>query len=528
MARINTNVPSLVAQFNLGRTNADLDVRLNRLATGLRINRGADDPAGMIISERIGTDLAGIDQAIKNGERASSVIATTEASLGEVTQLLNEIKGLMVESASTGGNSKEEREANQLQIDSAIQSITRISNTASFGGLRLLDGSLDYVTSGINSTEIDKAQVFGASFIGTDRVQVEVDIINSAQKGGLFLDGNDAGGRITNGVITSATTFQVTGSRGVQEFSFASGTTLASVAQAINQRTPLTGIEAQIINSAIVFQSERYGANEFVSVVDVTPSRASVDKYELYAIANNANLESFTNPAPPAVAYDIATLVGSGYLTPAQRDSGRDVIALVNGSLANGDGRTVSINSTALSIELELNEAFATNASPTATNSTFDVTGGGSLFQLGPEVTALQQANIGVRSVASTQLGGVLKDGGLQFLSSLVKGGANAIEQNVQSNDFSTASDIIDEAIDEITVLRGRLGAFERNVLDTNRRSLQSSFENLTASRSVITDADFAVETSNLTRAQILQSSGTTVLGLANQRAQSVLQLLGG
>jgi hypothetical protein len=107
----------------------------------------------MIISERIGTDLAGVNQAIRNGDRASSVIATTEASLTEVTDLLNNIKALMVEAANTGGNSKEEREANQLQIDSAIQSITRISNTASFGGLRLLDGGLDYVTSGVAQSD---------------------------------------------------------------------------------------------------------------------------------------------------------------------------------------------------------------------------------------------------------------------------------------------------------------------------------------------------------------------------------------
>ncbi|MEM1183579.1 MAG: flagellin [Planctomycetota bacterium] len=517
MARINTNVPSLVAQFNLARTDADLDVRLNRLATGLRINRGADDPAGLIISERIGTDLAGIDQAIKNGERASSVIATTEASLGEVTQLLNEIKGLMVEAANTGGNSKEERDANQLAIDSAIQSITRISNTASFGGLRLLDGSLDYITSGVNSSELNKAQVFGASFIGTDRLQVEVDVINSAQKGGLYLHGN--GTHFVDGVVTSSSTFQISGSRGVQEISVPASSTITDFANAINQRTALTGVTANVINSALVFQSEFYGANEFVSVIDRTPGRESGDRVELYKFANNQNLPDLST------GIDIPTLLGAGTLTAAQRDAGRDVVALVNGSLANGDGTTVSINSTSLSVELDLAESFAVD--PTATNSVFDITGGGSLFQLGPEVNAIQQANIGVRTVAATQLGGVLKDGSLQFLSSLSKGGANAIESNVQGNDFSTASDIIDQAIDEITVLRGRLGAFERNTLDTNRRSLQSSFENLTASKSVITDADFAVETSNLTRAQILQSSGTTVLGLANQRAQSVLQLLG-
>ncbi len=521
MARINTNVPSLVAQFNLSRTNGDLDIRLTRLATGLRINRGADDPAGLIVSERIGTDLAGVEQAIKNGERASSVIATTEAALGEVTDLLNSIKALLVESANTGGNSKEEREANQLAIDSAIQSITRISNTASFGGLRLLDGSLDYVTSGVAASTITKAQIFGASFIGTNQLQVEVDVLASAQRGAIFLQGND-GTQVANGALISSQTIQVTGNRGVQEFSFPSGTPLSDIVTAVNSRTSLTGVTAELVNgssaSGIQFSTEFYGTSNFVSVERVTNGTAS-NGLTFYKFTDNIDYPDATG------GFDWTTLIAASQLVTASRDIGRDVTALVNGSLANGDGLTISLNSTALSVQLQLDAGFASN--PTLTPTTFDIVGGGSLFQLGPEVTALQQTNIGVPSMAATKLGGTLVNGGLQFLSSLVKGGGNSIEANVLSNDFSTASDIIEAAIDEVTVLRGRLGAFERNVLDTNRRSLQSSFENLAASRSVIMDADFAAETAQLSRAQILQSSGTTVLGIANQRAQSVLQLLG-
>ncbi len=142
MARINTNVPSLIAQSNLARSSGDLSTRLQRLATGLRINRGADDPAGLIVSERLRSEIKGIGQAIDNSERASSVIATTEGYLAEVADLLNSIKSLVVNSANTGGVSQEEIEANQLEIDSAIESITRISNTASFAGLQLLNGSL--------------------------------------------------------------------------------------------------------------------------------------------------------------------------------------------------------------------------------------------------------------------------------------------------------------------------------------------------------------------------------------------------
>ena len=129
MARINTNIPSVVAQSNLVRNQGDLNLRLERLSTGLRINRGADDPAGLIISERLRSDISGVEQGMKNSDRASSVISTTEASLAEVNDLLNSIRALIVESANTGAVSNAEREANQLQIDSAIESITRISNT---------------------------------------------------------------------------------------------------------------------------------------------------------------------------------------------------------------------------------------------------------------------------------------------------------------------------------------------------------------------------------------------------------------
>src|SRR5262252_9086899 len=108
MSRINTNIPSLIARANLSKSADELNIRLQRLSTGLRINRGADDPAGLIISERLRSDIAGNDQGIQNSDRASSVIATTEGSLSEVSDLLNSIRALIVESANTGANSAEE------------------------------------------------------------------------------------------------------------------------------------------------------------------------------------------------------------------------------------------------------------------------------------------------------------------------------------------------------------------------------------------------------------------------------------
>lgn len=516
MTRINTNVPSLIAQQRLNRSGSELQVRLERLSTGVRINRGKDDPAGLIVSERIATDIKGIEQAIRNGERASAVISTTEAALSEITDLLNSIKSLSVEAANTGAVSDEERRANQLQINSAIQSITRISNTATFGGLKLLDGSLDYVTSGLTTSTIKKAEIYGASFIGTSSIDTTVDVIASAQRGNLYLSGDNSPS--TNGVLLSAVTLRIKGPDGVRELSFLSGTSFSNIVAAINSNTALTGVEASLINgdanSGIVFRSSDYGSKSFVSVERVDKPSPSLDNFNLFKFESNADFPGgspfpWSNPA----------------LVSATRDEGRDVSALINGVLASGDGLAVSINSPNLSLKLLLDETFATD--PTLANKTFQITGGGALFQLGPDINALQQTNIGVQSTAAESLGGSLIAGGIQFLSSLQTGQGNSLDEAKARNDFTPLEKIIEKAIDEVSVLRGRLGAFERNVLDTSTRSMQSAFENLTASRSIIRDADFASETSELTRAQILQSAGTTVLALANQSAQNVLQLLG-
>lgn len=523
MARINTNVPSMVARANLLRSGQELEIRLNRLSTGLRINRGADDPAGLIVSERLRSDLRGADQGIKNSERASSVIATSEGALSEVSDLLNSIRALIVESANSGAISPEERRANQLQIDSAIDSITRIANTASFGGLKLLNGSLDYTLSGVAIGEIAKAQVFGASFIGNNKLQVEVDVLGSAQPGMLFLRGDYPSVPAANGTLLSSVSLEIAGARGVSEISFTSGQSMAAIRNAINSRTTITGVRARLINDAdpssgLVFESDEYGSNAFVSVKRVNVGPAAT-MWQTFQMPPGTNFPGF---GPP---FNWAGHIGSGLLTDSYRDTGRDVTALINGTLATGEGLSLSMNSPSLSVSLLLSATFATQ--PGATTSVFNITGGGSLFQLGPQVNAQQQTNIGIQSIAASSLGGTLVDGALQYLSSLKSGQTNSLAESQKRNDYSSASRILESAIDDVSVLRGRLGAFERNVLQTNIRSLQAAFENITASESKIRDADFASETSYLTRAQVLQSAGTTVLALANQSAQQVLQLLG-
>lgn len=511
MARINTNISSVIAQANFGRTQKELALRLERLSTGLRINRGSDDPAGLIISERLRTTIQGVDQGIQNSDRANSVISTTEASLSEVNDLLNSIKSLIVGSANSGALSADERDANQLQMDSAIESITRISNTASFGGLKLLNGSLDYTTSGMDASAIALGRINNASFINSTQLQVQVDVIASAQRGSLFYQSP------ATGLTPSAVTLEIRGTEGVEVVTLAAGQTMDQIVQSINNLTSLTGVKAHVLNtnSGVVFETASYGSDQFVSVKRLGgPTDSSLNGWHTYAVDQNADFLGWSSFP-----------WGSSTLVSAERDDGRDVSALINGNLATGQGLNISINTGSLGMNLLLQESFATTPSQAA--SSFMITGGGAQFQLGPDVNALQQTNIGIQSVAASSLGGTQINGALEFLTSLKRGQGNDLLQSFNRRDFSAASNILDSAIDEISKLRGRLGAFSKNVLDTNTRSLQASFENLSASDSQIRDADFATETSKLTRAQILSSSGISTLALANQQAQSVLQLLG-
>ncbi|NUQ68748.1 MAG: flagellin [Phycisphaerales bacterium] len=521
MARINSNISSVIAQSNLGRSQAELQLRLERLSTGLRINRGKDDPAGLIISERLRSNIDGVEAGVKNSQRAGSMISTTEAALAEISDLLNSVRSLIVESANTGASSEAERQANQLQIDSAIESITRISNTASFGSLKLLNGSLDYTLSSVSAGAIRTAKVNNASLINQANLQVNVAVVASAQVGALYYNG---GTTTPPGVLASAMTLEVAGRSGVQTVALASGISLSQVVTAVNTIKNFTGVEAVLINnnanSGIVFRSTDYGSNSFVSVSRLNkPQNTAEDTWRTYKLADSS--PQFSN-----TPFGWSTLISAGTLFTADRDTGRDVQALINGNLAAGRGLDVILNTPSLGVELTLDAAFATD--PTSTATSFYITGGGALFQIGPEVSALQQTNIGIGSVAASKLGGSLVGGKLQYLSALKDGqGLSIRDALANGGDFSGAQAVLGKAIDDITVLRGRLGAFERNVLEPNLRSLQSQFENLTASESAIRDADFAFETSKLTRAQILSSAGTSVLSLANQQSQQVLQLLG-
>jgi flagellin len=487
MTRINTNIGSLVAQQGLAKSNRSLETSLERLSTGLSINRGADNPAGLIVSERLRSEISATEQAMSNIERASNVIATTEAALSEISNLLIDIQALIVEAANTGGFSQEEIEANQLQIDSAIDSITRISNSTTFAGLKLLNGNLEYITSGVDPAVINDVKISSVNWGTAKTIPMTVEVIASAETAQLFISGNTAG---SPGAFLSSVEFEVTGPLGVQVISVASGTPLSAVVFNINQVADATGVSAYLVDpldptSGMVINSQAVGSDAFVSVRKLDTS-------------SGAFFQTFDAQGGAQVL----------------RDTGEDVLALVNGNLALGDGETISLRSQTVNLEMTLTRA----ASQTLGTTTYTIIGGGADFQIGPSIDTSQRVGFGIGSVAASHLGNQT----LGFLNSVASGGENSLVAGYQAE----ASLIVEEAIDQIAILRGRLGAFERNTLDTTYNSQSIALENLTASESRVRDTDFAKETAELTRSQVLQSAGTSVLALANNTSQSVLNLL--
>ena len=470
MSRINTNISALQSFHRLQKNNGELATRLQRLSSGMKINAGKDAPAGLIASETLRSEINGINQAIDNSQRANNVVNTAEGALQEVSALLLEVQGLTNQAANTGALSPEEIKANQLQTDAILNSINRISNTTQFNGVKLLNGSLDYTTSSVDNAKLDVVNIHAAKIPDNGSVNIAVQVTASAQVGTLTFAASGIGG--------APTTIEVAGNIGTEQISFAASAQNSAVAVAINQLKESTGVSASVVaGGSLELYSTAFGSRQFVSVQAIN-----------------------------------GTFVDG-------KDFGVDASVNINGSAAEVDGLVASVRTGDLDVSLTLGSDFAQDTSAAGGVTTFQITSGGARFQLGSEVNRQGQVQVGIGSVATTKLG----DNVVGYLSSLGSGGENSL---VGGNTVQ-AQKVLNAAIKQVATLRGRLGALQKNVIDTNVNSLSVALENVTASESAIRDADFAEETAKLTRAQILVQANTSVLAQANSSPQNVLSLLG-
>jgi len=520
MSRINTNVVSQIAQRVLGQNNKSLNVALERLSTGLRINRGADDPAGLIASQNLRAEKVSLQTAINNAERADQVVNIAEGGLDEISSLLGELQALVTSTANTAGLSDEEREANQLQIDSILQTVDRIASATSFQGAKLLNGNFDYTTDSVHAN-VASYTVNGAKLEFGDQLDVDVVVTGSAQVGGFFLsfgaNNLNLGGSGASDGASESFTIEISGAKGSRELSFASGTTLADVAAAINSYTDITGVQANVSGTTgLRLESDALGSDQFVSVKIVDDGGIGT--------ASNIGIYNFQTADADAVLTTSHTGFNASGATNGLTDEGQDVSATINGIVATTKGTTARINTDFLDVEIDLTTSgTGANAQTLGALSAFTITGGGADFQLAGRVDIAGKVSLGISNVAVRELGRTVDGSTTYTLSDLGAGrGLNMVDGNL-----SVAQDVVDKAIRAVSSLRGRLGAFQQNTIGATIRSLGVAVENTAAAESIIRDADFAAETANLTRAQILVASAQNTLALANAQPQNALQLLG-
>ena len=216
---------------------SSLETSLQRLSTGYRINSGKDDPAGLIASEVLRSEIAGIKQGITNTERANMMVATADSAMNEISNLLNDIRGLISEAANTGAMSDDMIKANQLQVDASLEAIDRIAASTTFMGRKLLDGSLDFTTDGVDRSTIQNLAINKATFGTSDIVTINLQVRQAAERAELYYN---------HAVAMEDITIVVRGSSGGSPFNFAKGTTVREMAEAINLESDSTGVMAEV------------------------------------------------------------------------------------------------------------------------------------------------------------------------------------------------------------------------------------------------------------------------------------------
>jgi flagellin len=460
---INTNIGSLNAQRNLSLSQASLSTSMQRLSSGLRINSAKDDAAGLAISERMTSQIRGASQAARNANDGISLAQTAEGDLAQIGSNLQRMRELAVQSANAT-NSASDRAALNGEVQSLSQEIDRAAKNSSFNGNNLLDGSF-----------LSKDFQVGANGSAADRISVSS--IASARTSAL--------GGYKGVTLTSQSIGTASDSLAAQSVTVAGSTvslgTIANDAKAL----------ASAINSSgVAGLSATANATSVGTTAQVASAGTGTITVNGTAIAVTATTNASTNRTDAVAAMNAQSAVTGVIAT----DTGSGV------SLAAADGRniTVAFGGTATNVQFGMAGANTTGATlnvdyqaPAGTTGTVAFTGA---FTVAATTIASTGTSIAAIDVLST---------------------ANSL----------TALKSIDVAIGAVNTSRAELGALQ-NRFTSVVSSLQTTSENMSASRSRIQDADFAQETANLSRSQILQQAGTAMVAQANQLPQGVLSLL--
>ena len=486
-AIINTNVNSLTAQRNLTSSQASLSQSIQRLSSGLRINSAKDDAAGLAISERFTSQIRGLNQAVRNANDGISLAQTAEGALKASGDILQRVRELAVQSANAT-NSASDRQALNAEVGQLVAELDRISQATEFNGQRLLDGTFGTAQFqvGANANQTITAatanlrtNVYGNNqFLGSGGPAVSGANLTAVEASGIV---NASGAFTIQGFQGSGTAINVT-----------TASTARSIATDINTRSSQTGVTASARTEALL----TFGT----------------------AGARTISLTS-DNTTAQAISFNVGGSTAEGLA---------EAISAIN-QQSSKTGVTASLNEGATGIVL-------TNA----TGSDISIVATAGAFGIGKiNASGTVQSPVAVAEGSAARTSGfVTLDSPKSFSVTATLGGAQIFGANASSTlnrvselDISTfknatnALKTVDAALAFISGERAQLGALQSR-FETTVANLQVTSENLSASRSRILDADFAAETANLSRAQILQQASTAMVAQANQLPQGVLALL--
>ena len=485
---INTNVSSLNTQRSLNKSQMSGHQAMQRLSSGLRINSAKDDSAGSAIASRMTAQISGLNQATRNANDGISLSQTAEGILNEVSTNLLRIRELAVQSANST-NSVSDRASLQAEVSQLTEEITRQASQAQFNGLDLLNGKF-------------KAQAFQVGANANQTITVTNIADSRATALGshtLAMDGTITGNTVTgsatvNGVLANvaADNFLLTTDAGATSpITYAISSGADAIALAINNAASSIGVTATAVNSTTLSGLTNAGVGNTTSF--------TLNGQAVSATITNQN--DLSNLVSAINGVQGLTGVTASFSSTTSKSSL---------SLTTTDGRNIGLGAFS-------NTAGATDA----------ITFGGAVLTEGGTIAAIVTGTISLSSsqgpiTASTSTAGNLAQ---------ITASSNSAFTSVAALNITTAAgsqiaiDALDAALSQVNTSRGDLGAYQ-NRFSSAINNLQSTSENLSASRSRIQDADFAAESAELSRSQVLQQAGTAMLAQANQSSQGVLALL--
>jgi len=480
---VNTNVASLNTQKNLNKASDALSTTMQRLSSGLKINSAKDDAAGLQISNRLTSQINGLNVAIKNANDGISIAQTAEGAMQESTNILQRMRELALQSAN-GSNGAEDRASLQAEYAQLTTELTRIANTTTFGGRNLLDGSFGTTSFQVGANAYETINVtlgnVSATSIGSQQVKsIEVE---------ATADGIDAG------------TIVVTGSGQVtEEITIAQGASAKDIAKALDGA--VTGLSA---TARTVLKLDASGIDvetDGAAAFSIKVGGEDAIAIDLLGVTDNASL-----------AEQLSSNASTLGITVNYNESNDELI------ITSETGENITFGDTVGTVTA--NNADAVSASVQNSDGTWGA------------ATDLDTAGLvftGTVELNSAKAYSLATTGGAEDVF-----GADAVAStltNITQTDITTADGaqnaiaVIDKAISNIDSQRADLGAVQ-NRFDSTVANLQSIVENSTSARSRIQDADFAAETAELTKQQTLQQASTAILAQANQLPSAVLSLL--